>query len=207
MKDRDEKGRFVLGNRVREYSDEEMNRFFDAYCVHRSNGRDKLSFSAKGCDYRVIDKWLSRNLTTEDETTVMQAFHARAEQAEAKGHDFWETLMFNVGFGIPMEINSPTKDDSTRKFIIDPKFTKPHILIFLMRSKCPAVYGDRVDRTRKTDLLPTGSTPCKIIAPNTKELVRASIGIQLGSAQTPGVIDLDADDYNAAMRVINESQE
>jgi hypothetical protein len=85
--------------------------------------------------------------------------------------------MFNVGFDIPTKIPMPTREDKDATFEIDPKYTQPHILIFMMKSKFRSIYGDKMDGTLSADLNHKGSVPCEIIDPDTKEVVRLSIGI------------------------------
>ena len=163
MKDRDEKGQFLPGHQVNAYTEEQLQTFFDAYCKHRASGKDKESFSREGCDFRTIERWVNES--------IMPTIHARMSDAEAKGWDLWESLMFNVGFGIPTEINAPTKDDPNRKHTIESKFTQPHILIFMMKSKFRSVYGDKMDSTSQSTVNLTGSTLTYVIDPATGEPV------------------------------------
>ena len=197
---RDGKGMFIVGNTpANAYTDEQMLSFLRQYLKHRSSGKNKESFSKVGCDIKTLDKWLVKY------ESAFPTLRAHVNQADAKGWDLWESLMFNVGFGIPTPIPMPTPENPTGTFEIDPKYTQPHILMFLMRSKFASVYGDKINQAINGDLNLKGSVPCEIIDPDTKKIVRLSIGIPPDSGSNLNAIDPDADYFNAAMAQINKS--
>lgn len=148
MNNRDETGRFLQGHKVNTYSEEQMLTFFHKYCQHRAAGKDKESFSREGCDFRTVERWANQS--------IVPTIRARLYEAETEGHAFWETLLIHVTFGISIEINAPTKDNPNRKHIVEPKFTRPHILMFLMKSKFRETYGRKPqNNTPSTDSVVT----------------------------------------------------
>lgn len=198
MSNRNAEGQFVPGHTVPAYTDEEMLEFFELYLKHRAGGKDKESFGKIGCSHRTIDAWLRKN------ETIFPALRAHMDVAEAKGWNLWESLMFNVGFGIPTKIPMPTPDDPNATFQIEPKYTQPHILIFMMKSKFRSVYGDKLDNTVQSNLNLTGSTITYVIDPDTGEPMRFNFSQNPATHKIIDSVNTDEEDFQAALTEINK---
>lgn len=82
MADRDEKGRFLEGNKVAEYTHDEMKAIIMKYCVHLAEGYSKESFI--DCDYVTIESHLDKYPSVFDtEKRLITA-------AIRKGRFWWE---------------------------------------------------------------------------------------------------------------------
>jgi hypothetical protein len=128
--ERDAGGLFLAGNQVgRQFTDEQMDMLVDKYCEHRARGMDKESFV--DCDYRTIER----------NKTALQA--AKIREAEAKGWQLWENIVRLVALG-----QNVTLPDGTQ---ILAETCNPTLLIFTVKSKMRAVYGDKVDQTVKQE--------------------------------------------------------
>lgn len=123
--ERDAGGLFVPGNSVgKQYTDEETEALVAKYCDHRARGMDKQSFSE--CDYRTIEK----------NATALQS--ERIALAESQGWQVWENILRLVTLGQNIQLPDGTT-------IIADK-CNPTLLIFTIKSKMRAVYGDKIDQ-------------------------------------------------------------
>ncbi len=127
---RDARGRFLPENTIgRQYTDVEMNELIELYCQHRARGMDKESFAP--CDYRTVLTYAS----------ALQAEKIR--EAEAEGWRTWENILRLVTLG-----QNVTLPDGT---VILAEACNPTLLIFTIKSKMRAVYGEKVEQAVKVD--------------------------------------------------------
>lgn len=122
-------GLFAPGNQLSRKTPEEMEGLVQRYCEHRARGMDKQSFAE--ADYRTIEK----------NATDLQT--AKIREAEAKGWQLWENIVRLVALG-----QNVTLPDGTQ---ILAETCNPTLLIFTVKSKMRAVYGDKVDQTVKQE--------------------------------------------------------
>lgn len=164
--ERDELGRFTGGTPKQKYTDEQMIKHCELYANHRATGKDKESFSFIGCNFKTIDSWLDS--PTEDPALTMEKARLKdlLIDADAKGRILWETLLFNIGLGIPMEYPAPTAEDPENKVRVDPKGANATILIFMMKSKYRNTYGDFIKQESKTQVEATLSSPFTVVTPD-----------------------------------------
>ncbi|SFD72268.1 hypothetical protein [Spirosoma endophyticum] len=126
MKDRNKLGRFVAGHKVNAYSQEQLDTFFEDYCIHLTKGLNQESFGA--CDYRTMKKYAS--------TSMMQTEKIRV--ARASGMHFYETVLIACITGLK---NKDTINEEELE--INPRNIRPETLIFVMKNKYPEIYGNR----------------------------------------------------------------
>lgn len=128
--ERDAGGLFVAGNQVgRQFTAEETDALVTKYCEHRAIGMDKQSFA--DCDYRTIEK----------NATALQTEKIR--EAESKGWQVWENILRLVTLG-----QNVTLPDGS---VIYADKCNPTLLIFTIKSKMRAVYGDKIDQAVKVE--------------------------------------------------------
>ena len=124
---RDEKGRFLPGNTINAYTDEELETLLLRYCQHRAYGGDKESF--RYCHYETVERYAARCWETSEELRKAEALHWY----------YWESIMRAAALGIPTEI--PDRNQPGGKILFVHQKRNTALLLLILRSKLRSQYG------------------------------------------------------------------
>lgn len=130
---RDELGRFLPANQFSKMPEDELERLIGEYCEHRAAGKDKESFVP--CDYRTLEK----------NASDLQA--EKIEEANRKGWSVWENILRLVTLG-----QNVILPDNTTIIAAD---CNPTLLIFSVKAKMRAVYGEKLAADVKAEVQTT----------------------------------------------------